>query len=669
MSIDKNRGGNFLDLRYRLHVLQSFKLSNVPHMKISVLSNLSLRKKFILLVGVPTVALLAMAGFESVSLKAEASIASRFSALAELSEHTSQALHELQKERGASAGYLGSRGSKFGSILSDQRKSADSKISVLSDHLSTFDTAHFEGQFRELLRSLNASLNQLTSMRRSVDQLSIDISDQVAFYTQINAMLLGVSDLLGRYSPTGDIANTSTAFASFIQSKERAGLERASLSTAFSKKNFTEGEYRAFTDLVNTQSVYLEVFNASANPLMRDALDDAQRDQSFGAVERMRTMATQASISGDFTVDPEQWFSTITQKIGRLKEVEDLLLSVVLQAADDQVARVELKSRSFLALVMGSLLISSLLGWLISRQVLSSINQARTIALAINDGYLDTPVGSISNDEVGELVAALGSMQGQLSSIVVNTQSVSANINTGAHSIHTSAFSLSSRTIEQSASLENTASSTEEISSTVRHNAERASEAQSLAHTAHGHAETGGNVVDSAVAAMNEITESSREIAEIISVIDDIAFQTNLLALNAAVEAARAGEQGRGFAVVASEVRSLAGRSAEAAREIKQLITRSVEKVESGSQMVGRSGETLKKIVASVSEVRALVDAMATAGQEQAIGVEGINKSMVDIDQITQKNSVMVEDMSTASEAMKQQTELLTEQLSFFKSR
>ncbi len=638
-------------------------------MRVPTLSNLSLRKKFTLLVGVPTVALLALAGFEGVSIKAEDDQARRFSALAQLSVHTSQTLHELQKERGASAGYLGSRGSKFESILSAQRQEADRKISVLNDYLLRFDDAAYEAEFKEVLDRLQTQLSQLTDMRRSVDRLSVQVSDQVAFYTQINALLLGVSDNLGRYSPTGAIANTGAAFATFIQSKERAGLERATLSNAFSRKEFTEGSYRKFTDLVNTQTVYLDVFSSSANEQMLNALVDAQRDQAFDDVARMRRVASEAYVSGEFTVDPEVWFRTITRKIGKLKEVEDLLLSIVLQAADDQETYVRLKGNSFLALVIGALLVSMLLGWMISRQVLASITQARSIAVSINNGYLDTSVDVKSTDEVGELVNALDNMQKNLQSIVANTQTVSANISAGAQSIHSSAVSLAARTVDQSASLENTASSTEEISSTVRHNAERASEAQSLAHAAHGHAETGGSVVDGAVAAMNQITESSREIAEIISVIDDIAFQTNLLALNAAVEAARAGEQGRGFAVVASEVRTLAGRSAEAAREIKQLITRSVEKVESGSEMVGRSGETLKNIVASVSEVRNLMDAMATAGQEQAIGVEGINRSMVDMDGITQKNKVMVEEVSSASETMKQQSEMLVEQLSFFKSR
>jgi len=631
-----------------------------------LLANLGLRKKFFLIVSVPTLALLSMAGIEAVALKAESADANRFASLALLSVDASSALHELQKERGASAGYIGSRGSKFGSILQQQRQETDRKIEVLETQLSTFDDSVFDAVLISTLSSLNTGLSSLSSMRRSVDQLNISVPDQVAFYTSINKDLLRISDALGRYSPTGEIANKGTAFATFLQSKERAGLERAMLSNAFSQKRFAGDSFRKFTDLMNTQTVYLEVFSSSANEAMLKALDEALADSSFESVERMRRLAIDAYQSGEYNVDPEVWFSTITQKIGKLKNVEDMAARLVLETSEKQAAFVSSQIKRFSALVAGSLIISLVLGWVISRQILGSIGEARRLAIAIDDGNLDTLVEVRSSDEVGELLTALESMQDQLKAIVSNSKAVSANINIGAQSIHSSAVSLSSRTLSQSASIEGTASSTEEISSTVRHNAERASEAQSLAHAAHSHAETGGEVVDGAIAAMNEITQSSREIAEIISVIDDIAFQTNLLALNAAVEAARAGEQGRGFAVVASEVRTLAGRSAEAAREIKQLINRSVEKVESGSEMVGRSGATLKKIVTSVSEVRMLMDAIATAGEEQAIGVEGINRSMVEMDGITQQNTIMVKEVSEASETMKLQAEALEEQLSFF---
>lgn len=631
------------------------------------LSNLSVRKKFVLLIGAPTLALLAISAIEIVRLNAEIISAKRFERLSDLSVHSSQALHEMQKERGASAGFLGSSGTKFRQILTNQRQETNLKLTKLTDKIAVFDTNPFDTDIKELLLSVESSLSQLSGMRRSVDRLSVEVKDQVKFYTDINDLLLAVSDALSRHSPSSEIANTGTAFATFLQSKERAGIERAVLSNAFSRKAFGSGVYEKFTNLVNTQSVYLDVFKDSANEEMLSALESVKSDPSFGEVDRMRNQAKESYVTGEFSVDAELWFGTITKKIEQLKSVENILAGMVVRDAETQLASINsVRGRFFMAL-SGSLIVSLVLGWIISSQILKSISNARSIALAINSGYLDTPAPICSTDEVGDLLTALSSMQKQLKGIVTSTQSVSTIISSKADDIHSSAASLSQCIADQSSSLISTSSSTEQISSTVRHNAERASEAQKLVHQAHSYAEEGGNVVERAVSAMGEITDSSREISEIISVIDDIAFQTNLLALNAAVEAARAGEQGRGFAVVASEVRTLAGRSAEAAREIKQLITRSVEKVESGSEMVGRSGNTLKQIVESVSEVRSLMDAMATAGREQANGVEEINHSMVEIDGITQKNTVMVKEVSVASETMKKQAQSLVDELSFFR--
>lgn len=638
-------------------------------MPVPSLANLSTRKKIALLVAVPLVALLATASIEAAFLKAELESSERFAELVELGIKGSQLVHELQKERGASAGFLSSQGQKFGDILSTQRNATDAKLAVFNENLERFDQEQFSLEFQEKMAELRSDMVRLPSMRRSVDALTVEVKQQVAYYTHLNKDLLNISDYLGHYSPTGAIANTATAFSTFLQSKERAGLERAVLSSVFSKQRYDEGVYQRFNNLVTTQEVYLDVFRANADKNMMKLLGDAERDSAFQEVANMRASAIRAYSTGIFDVDPEYWFATITQKIGALKKVEDVLGEVVAAASNEQFSMINQTLVKFLVVLGVSVLLCVALGWWISRQLLVSIGSARAIAVAISEGHLNTQVPKVSKDEIGELVSALGSMQSQLKRIVNTTQSVSSSISSSAQNINASAISLSDRTVEQSASLENTASSTEEISATVRHNAGRASEAQSLAHEAHGHAETGGEVVHGAVAAMQEITESSREIAEIISVIDDIAFQTNLLALNAAVEAARAGEQGRGFAVVASEVRTLAGRSAEAAREIKQLITRSVEKVESGSELVGRSGESLSKIVESVSEVRNLMDAMASAGEEQAIGVEGINKSMVDMDGITRKNSVMVKEVSASSELMKTQAQALVDELSFFSNQ
>ncbi len=242
-----------------------------------------------------------------------------------------------------------------------------------------------------------------------------------------------------------------------------------------------------------------------------------------------------------------------------------------------------------------------------------------------------------------------------MSEVVSKVKTVASEVRRGADEISAGNANLSQRTEQQSSSLEETASSMEEMTTTVKQNADNAGQANQLAMAARDQAEKGGSVVSQAVKAMADINDSSKKIADIIGVIDDIAFQTNLLALNAAVEAARAGEQGRGFAVVASEVRSLAGRSATAAKEIKELIQDSVKKVEDGSVLVTQSGQTLDKIVASVKKVSDIVAEIAAASREQSSGIEQVNRAVMQMDELTQQNAALVEEATAASQAMAEQ--------------
>ncbi len=253
-----------------------------------------------------------------------------------------------------------------------------------------------------------------------------------------------------------------------------------------------------------------------------------------------------------------------------------------------------------------------------------------------------------------------------MAEVVSRVKRVAADVHRGADEISAGNANLSQRTEEQSSSLEETASSMEEMTSTVKQNADNAAQANQLALAARDQAEKGGTVVSQAVSAMAGINEASKKIADIIGVIDDIAFQTNLLALNAAVEAARAGEQGRGFAVVASEVRSLAGRSATAAKEIKELIQDSVRKVEDGSVLVTQSGQTLEKIVASVKKVSDIVAEIAAASREQSSGIEQVNRAVMQMDELTQQNAALVEEATAASQAMAEQVRGLNEMLARF---
>lgn len=298
--------------------------------------------------------------------------------------------------------------------------------------------------------------------------------------------------------------------------------------------------------------------------------------------------------------------------------------------------------------------------------VVEPLNETTRVIESLSDGDLTQTMD-------GEFQGQFLSMQTAVNSSITNLLKMVGEIHQGANSINTSAneiaqgnLDLSQRTEEQASSLEETASSIEELTGTVKQNADNAQQANQLAASARTEAEKGGEVVSNAISAMGEINQASKKIADIIGVIDEIAFQTNLLALNAAVEAARAGEQGRGFAVVAAEVRNLAQRSAGAAKEIKTLINDSVQKVEEGSKLVDESGSTLEEIVNSVQKVSDIIAEIAAASSEQSTGIDQINKAVSQMDEMTQQNASLVEEAAAASESMDEQAKGLTSLISFF---
>lgn len=297
----------------------------------------------------------------------------------------------------------------------------------------------------------------------------------------------------------------------------------------------------------------------------------------------------------------------------------------------------------------------------------SIIGDVTNVLRCVSGGDLTRSITEDYQGSFGELKNYVNETVTKLTDVVSRIKSSSATVRTGAQEISEGNLNLSQRTEEQAASLEQTASGMEEMTSTVQQNADNARQANTLAQSAREKAELGGNVVRNAVDAMNGISVSSKKVADIIRVIDDIAFQTNLLALNAAVEAARAGEQGRGFAVVASEVRNLAGRSATSAKEIKGLIEESSAQVEEGCRLVDMSGSTLEDIVASVKKVSDIVAEISAASDEQASGIEQINRAILQMDEITQQNAALVEQAAAASTSMGDQSVHLDNQMSFFK--
>lgn len=348
---------------------------------------------------------------------------------------------------------------------------------------------------------------------------------------------------------------------------------------------------------------------------------------------------------------------------------EHIALQKVSNKKDTDLAKEAYRSARTLMLVLNGIavVLGVIAAFFITRSITQPLRDAMKVARAVAAGDLTQTIVADSKDETGELMRALKDMNENLARIVAEVRSGTETIASASGEIASGNLDLSSRTEQQASSLEETASSMEELTSTVKQNVDNATQAKAMAVAASEVASKGGTVVSQVVDTMGAINDSSKKIADIIGVIDGIAFQTNILALNAAVEAARAGEQGRGFAVVASEVRNLAQRSAAAAKEIKALIVDSVEKVDTGGKLVHQAGATMQEIVDSVKRVTDIITEIAAASQEQSSGIEQINQAIAQMDEVTQQNAALVEEAAAASEAMQDQSRNLEQVVSVFK--
>lgn len=358
------------------------------------------------------------------------------------------------------------------------------------------------------------------------------------------------------------------------------------------------------------------------------------------------------SVYGEYT-------AAITNFMAFEKKTMDREAEANFEAAGD--AKLMIAGGALCATVLGVVL-----AVLITRSITLPLIKAVTVAEAVAAGNLTSSIDSASPDETGQLLRALKRMNENLVNIVGNVRAGTDTITNATAEIATGNVELSNRTEQQASALEETASSMEEMTAVVKQSASNARQANQLAASAANLADKGGAVVTQVVDTMSAISDSAKKVFDIIDVINSIAFQTNILALNAAVEAARAGEQGRGFAVVAQEVRNLAQRSATAAKEIKALIEDSNTQVEAGTKLATQAGEAMTDILSSIQRVTDVVNEIALASQEQTSGIDQINQAIIQIDQVTQQNSALVEEAAAASTAMQEQAENLSQLVGVF---
>jgi len=410
------------------------------------------------------------------------------------------------------------------------------------------------------------------------------------------------------------------------------------------KQLTTEEERVLFKKLVDVRAPYVEAVGR-----FMKLMDESKKDEAIDLLLK------------DIRKRQSAYFEVLGQFIAFQ---EDLIKKAEQQATDTyKVARILLLALGAIAVV-----IAAVVAFVSTRSITRPLGEAVKVAETVASGDLTHRIEVHSKDETGQLMLALKHMNDSLVNIVAQVRTGTDTIATASAQIAAGNQDLSSRTEEQASSLEETASSMEELTSTVRQNADNARQANQLAVTAADVALKGGEVVSQVIQTMNAIDESSHKMADIINVIDGIAFQTNILALNAAVEAARAGEQGRGFAVVATEVRSLAQRSAASAREIKTLIDDSVEKVEAGSKLVEQAGSTMEEVVSSIKQVHDIMGEITAASSEQSDGIEQVNQAVSQMDTVTQQNAALVEEAAAAAESLQDQAANLVQVVSVFRT-
>lgn len=573
-------------------------------------------------------------------------------AMAELSTSVGDLVHELQKERGMTAGYLGSKGSRFGNELTEQRRISDGRYSAMQNVVVDTYTQVEISALRSAVEAALAQLNRLAAMRGEVSQQTIAGPQAIGYYSQTIASLLAIPSLIASLSSNAEVARQAAAYANFLEAKERAGIERAILANVFSADRLAPEMQRRYYLNRAAFETYLAVFSRFASTGQLNFLEQTVRGTAVDTVAVLKARVEAEGVLS-FGVDPTHWFAAATERIDRLRDVEDRLAKDIDHTVINRLEMAIAARNLSIGITLAAVLFALGATWFITRVISRAVQQAVEVAQRLAEGDLTMQVQATYKDETGQMLAALKYMVQRLARVIGEVGGAADALSSASEEVSATAQSLSQGASEQAASVENTSAVLHETASAVQHNAGEARSTASSATAAARQAEEGGKAVAETVLAMQKIAEK-------IGIIEDIAYKTNLLALNAAIEAARAGEQGKGFAVVAEEVRKLAERSEGSAKEIGELAAHSVSVAEN-------AGQLLHNLVPAITGTADLVQQIAHTAEGQTGSIGQLNQSMSELDRMAQQNASSSEELASTAEEMSAQAQQLIEAVAFFR--
>ncbi|WP_181869995.1 methyl-accepting chemotaxis protein [Halomonas sp. DQ26W] len=605
-----------------------------------------------LVLAFPLIALLWFAGSGIIERQQLATNMAQLESLSALTSKAGDLVHELQRERGMSTGYIGSRGSRFVDQLAPQQHpQTDASITAFRDSLSEMDFMTIDEAFAQRAADMADRLSEIPGARRQVLEMAITGDESTAFYTDLNDALITMVARTAHLAEDDDITRQLGAYVSLLRAKELAGVERATLTNVFSSNVMAAPAYQRLLSMFGREQAFLRSFKDLANPEHREQLERELSGAEMDRLSEMRQVAIDRGIRGGYNIDAEAWFEQQSLKLNRMKTVEDAVGANVL--TEGSTLRRGARQNLIAYLLMASFagIASLVLSVLVVRSLLRPLHN-NLLNIQTRGGDLTQRLEVPGSDELSRLYAAFNKGSEEMETLVGSIQSNALSVEVASGEIAQGNQDLAQRTEEQSASLVETASSMEQITATVRHTAENARQAETMTGEVSQETSDATGVAERASQAMQQIHTANQEVTSIVAAIDSIAFQTNLLALNASVEAARVGEHGRGFAVVAQEVRKLASRSAEEANQIRRLIDNNVARISEGESLVNETTTALETIAIKVTQVANLVRDMSAATGEQSAGIEQINLAVSQLEQVTQQNAALVEQVAAASRSL-----------------